>query len=149
MYEYEHTQPGTLLRYVLGGFKVFALALFVLGLICRHNELLIAGGLLSVALTFTLMLFHSLTVRISKTDLDLRFGIGLVGRSILLNEIAAAEIVRNRWFYGWGIKRTPHGWLYNVSGLDAVQITMKNGRQYRIGTDEPDQLHAALVRVLG
>jgi len=30
--------------------------------------------------------------------------------------------------------------MYNVSGLDAVEIYMKNGKIYRIGTDEPETL---------
>jgi len=52
--------------------------------------------------------------------------------------------VHNHWYYGRGIKLTPHGWLFNVSGFDAVEIQLKNGRKYRIGTDEPDALLAAI-----
>jgi hypothetical protein len=35
-------------------------------------------------------------------------------------------------------------WIYNVSGFDAVEITMKNGKIYRIGTDEPLKLEQAI-----
>jgi hypothetical protein len=49
--------------------------------------------------------------------------------------------VRNRWWWGWGIRRIGRGqWLFNVSGLDAVELSMKNGKTYRIGTDEPQRL---------
>ncbi len=35
-------------------------------------------------------------------------------------------------------------WLFNVSGRDAVELKMKSGRTYRIGTDRPDALEAAV-----
>jgi hypothetical protein len=35
-------------------------------------------------------------------------------------------------------------WIYNVSGFDAVEIVMKNGEVYRIGTNAPKELEAAL-----
>ncbi|MCA9082154.1 MAG: hypothetical protein KDA58_16450 [Planctomycetaceae bacterium] len=69
--------------------------------------------------------------------------------SFPVSEIVEAEQVRNSWLYGWGIRYTPHGWLFNVSGFDAVQINMRNGRQYRIGTDDPVGLQAAIESVLG
>ena len=38
----------------------------------------------------------------------------------------------------------PWGWMYNVSGLDAVEIELKGGGRFRIGTDEPDELVRAI-----
>jgi len=35
-------------------------------------------------------------------------------------------------------------WIYNVSGWSAVEIIMKNGKIYRIGTDTPSELEAAI-----
>ena len=52
--------------------------------------------------------------------------------------------VRNKWWYGWGIRKIPKGWMYNVWGLDAVELEMESGKVFRIGTDEPDQLLGAL-----
>jgi hypothetical protein len=37
-------------------------------------------------------------------------------------------------------------WIYNVSGFDAVEITLKNGNTYRIGTDEPKELEQAILQ---
>jgi hypothetical protein len=33
---------------------------------------------------------------------------------------------------------------FSVSGFDAVQLRLRNGRQYRVGMDEPDRLVAAI-----
>ena len=37
-------------------------------------------------------------------------------------------------------------WIFNVSGFGAVEIRMKNGKIYRIGTDEPKALESAINR---
>jgi hypothetical protein len=39
-------------------------------------------------------------------------------------------------------------WVYNVSGFDAVEIQMRNGRIKRIGTDEPRKLEQAIQQVI-
>ena len=41
------------------------------------------------------------------------------------------------------------GWLYNVSGLDAVEIETSDGDVIRLGTDEPNQLSSVLVERAG
>jgi hypothetical protein len=104
---------------------------------------------LSVAAFLALMLylFHSLTVEVDPDRMVVRFGPGLIRKSFPVQRIREAEVVRNQWYYGWGIRLTPHGWLFNVSGLEAVQIRLDNGRQYRVGTDQPDELVAALRTV--
>ena len=38
----------------------------------------------------------------------------------------------------------PDGWLFKVSGLHAVEINLRSGTKYRIGTDEPKRLTAAI-----
>ncbi len=40
------------------------------------------------------------------------------------------------------------GWLYNVSGTDAVELKMKNGKRYRIGTDVPGELAEAIRQAI-
>jgi hypothetical protein len=58
--------------------------------------------------------------------------------------IASYQVVKNPWYYGWGIRLTPHGWLYNVSGSYAVEIKMKTGKKYRIGTNVPNDFEKAI-----
>ncbi len=87
-----------------------------------------------------LVLFYCLTVSCSGSTLEVSFGIGLIRKRFRVDEIVSCRIVRNRWWYGWGIRKLPRGWLFNVSGLDAIEIALKNGRVYRIGTDEPRRL---------
>lgn len=142
MPHYQHTQPGTLMRVVFGSLLVIGLIL-----LCVQS---MYGSPIFVSLIFCsvmlacLLLFHSLTVSVSDDWINVVFGIGLVRKRFPVELVQNISAVRNRWIYGWGIKYTPHGWLYNVSGFDAVEISLRGGRTYRIGTDEPSELHAAI-----
>ena len=93
-------------------------------------------------------LFYSLTVEIDETRLIIKFGFGVINKKFILKNIESCHAVRNPWHYGWGIHWTPRGWLYNISGLSAVEIQMKNGKKYRIGTDEPKRLEHAITQVI-
>jgi hypothetical protein len=91
-----------------------------------------------------MLLFSSLTVTVTHQAIEIHFGPGLIRKKFSLADIQSCEPVRNHWFFGWGIRWIPRGWLFNVSGLDAVELKMKNGRRYRIGTDEPERLCNAI-----
>ncbi|MEA3470923.1 MAG: hypothetical protein U9R24_04325 [Thermodesulfobacteriota bacterium] len=75
------------------------------------------------------------------------FGSGLIGKKFNLTEITEVKAVRNPWYYGWGL--TPRGWLFNISGLDAVELTLKSGRHFRIGTDEQNKLVLVIRQATG
>jgi hypothetical protein len=62
--------------------------------------------------------------------------------------ILSATIVKNHRYYGWGIRVWfwPKMWIFNVSGFEAVELKMKNGKTYRIGTDEPKKLEQAILQ---
>lgn len=100
------------------------------------------------ALAVSLLLFSILTVEVDGEEVSVRFGVGLIRKRFPLSEIESHSAVRNPWYYGWGLRRTPIGWLYNVSGLEAVEITLKDGRKVRIGTDDPAGLDAAIGAAL-
>ena len=139
MPQYRHTQIGTLMLTLLGG------AILIVGVI------LLARGwdsvllLVLLVLVVTAGLFASLTVAIGDGVLTIWFGPGLIRKRVPLAAIHTCSVVRNPWWYGWGIRWTPHGWLYNVSGLAAVELTLTNGQQLRIGTDEPQRLCQAIA----
>ncbi|MEQ9617989.1 MAG: hypothetical protein RIG61_02315 [Deltaproteobacteria bacterium] len=101
-----------------------------------------------ILLVVGFLLFAVLQVEVDRKNISIRFGVGLIRKQFPIEEIESYEVVRNPWYYGWGIRKTPHGWLYNVSGLSAVEIRMKDGRNYRIGTNDPGGLSRALKQVV-
>ncbi len=103
-----------------------------------------------VLVLFILASFATLTVSIDGNYLQIKFGYGIFHTRFVVSEIVSVERVKNHWYYGWGIRLWlwPKMWIYNISGFDAVQITMKNGKVYRIGTDAPLELEAAIKRAI-
>ncbi len=135
---YQHTQIGYVTLIALG-----ATALLIGYLMTVSGFNWIAFAVL-IVLGVGLVLFATLTVVIEGDGLEMRFGPGVIRRKFSLKDVESCRAVKNPWYYGWGIRLIPGGWLYNVSGLDAVELKMKNGRKYRIGTDVPYDLEEAI-----
>ena len=96
---------------------------------------------------FVLGSFGMLTVTIDGQFLKIHFGWGIFRKEFPLTEITSVRKVRNHWYYGWGIRLWfwPKMWIFNVSGFDAIELTMQDGKIYRIGTDETNALEEALL----
>ena len=139
---YQHTQLGTLmLATLVSGAIFFAAMAYTLPSPGRWAVLAGAVGLVVLA-----WLFSSLTVSVSENELEWRFGPGLLSYRMALADIAGVSIVRNSVMNGFGIRMRPGFRLYNVSGLEAVELRLKNGDIRRIGTDDSRGLAAALRR---
>ena len=106
--------------------------------------------IVTILILFLLGSFATLNVKIDNENLKLKFGYGLFRKKFKLKEIDSVESVKNKWYYGWGIRYWlgSNIWIYNVSGFGAVEIKMKNGKTSRIGTDEPKDLEYAIKEVI-
>lgn len=140
--KYKHTQIGYLIVFVSFG------VLLLFGAISTQVGFPMPAIIIMVFVLFLLFSFSTLSVTVDEKHLNIKFGYGLFQKQFLLMEIASVSAVRNHWYYGWGIRLWlwPKMWIYNVSGLDAVELVTKNGRRHRIGTDEPRELERALLQ---
>ena len=142
MERYRHTQVPYLI------ITMMAAAMVLIGIVLANTGLNWIAIVVLVVIAAALVLFSSLTVVISEDDLEVRFGPGLILKRFKLHDIESCRIVRNPWYYGWGIRVTPHGWLYNVSGFYAVELRFRTGKKFSIGTDVPQELEAAIRQAL-
>jgi hypothetical protein len=138
---YEHTQIGHVIICSLLPIIVIASSGFIGSSPHRGPPVVVL-----IILLICLVLFYRLRITIDGETLDASFGIGVIRKRVGLAEIVGYEPIRIRWWYGWGIHLTPYGWLYNVSGFDAVAITLGDGRKFALGTDDPDGLVDAIRR---
>lgn len=135
---YEHTQIGYLIITALTfGLIFIAYSMAAYG----FNWILFT---VLITLGVCLAIFATLKVLINEDVIEIRFGTGIIRKKFPLKDIESYQIVKNPWYYGWGIHLTPHGWLYNVSGFYAVEISMKTGKKYLIGTNVPTELGTAI-----
>ena len=134
---YRHTQIGYLTLIVV---LVAALGIVV----SLPNDVRPVTVGVAVLLVIIALLFSSLTVEVSDGELRFHFGPGFWRKRIALSDVTAATPTQSTWWEGWGIRFTLRGMLYNVSGTDAVEIELRTGRRFRIGTDEPKALVQAV-----
>ena len=153
MTSYKHTQIG----YVMPVITLVVLVFFAWLQITARAETPSYDSGTNFAVTaimalilFILASFSTLTVSTNEQFLKIRFGWGIFRKKFPLTEIAAIRKVKNHWYYGWGVRLWfwPYMWIFNVSGIDAIEIRMKNGKIYRIGTDEPIQLESAIKSII-
>lgn len=140
MTRYKHTQIG----YVTGGAGLIGTLFTYYAFTAEYGTLGWPGFIMTGALGLVTILFSTLTVEIDDQELRFYFGPGFWRKRIPLRDIKHVEVVRNTVYYGWGIRYTFDGWLYNVSGLDAVELYAEGMGTLRIGTDEPHELKRAL-----
>lgn len=153
MTTYKHTQIGYLMLII----TLVVLVFFTwLQITARAEPPSVDSGanfamtVVMVLVVLILTSFTALSVSINESYIRLKFGYGIFRKKFSAREIVSVAQVKNHWYYGWGIRLWfwPKMWIYNVSGFDAVEIRMKNGKIYRIGTDEPEKLETAIKRVI-
>jgi hypothetical protein len=144
-----YTQIGKFSIVILVPISVFCLILLLtIGL----DDLFTAVTLGFVLITFLicLLIFYKLTISLNTTHLSFELGIGLVSKKYRLSEIKSCRAVTNSALYGIGIRLIPDGWLYNVSGRKAIELTFKNRKsKIRIGTDKPEEIAAEVNKLIG
>jgi hypothetical protein len=138
MNKYKHTQIGYLL---IGALGLGILVSGYLNIVTSFNPVILVVLFL---LLLCLGIFASLTVEVNDYMLKLQFGFGIIQKVFQLKDIDSFRTVRNPWYYGWGIHFFGSGWLYNVSGWSAIELQMKSGEKYRIGTDDVTGLAQAI-----
>ncbi len=134
---YHHTQRGFLIVVVC-----LAFALLNAAIVWRSGQW--SAAIILITLMAIALVFSSLTVELNGKELRWYFGPGFWTYRLPLDEIETVAAVRNHWWNGFGIRMRPGFRLYNVSGLDAVELRLKSGDVRRIGTDDPQGLSAAL-----
>jgi len=150
---YQHSQPGILLRVLMvsGIVVLLVMGAYILriatadGILQQQEQnalLSLMGGIFMMA--FALLLIHNLTATVDLEGVRISYGIGIINRRIRHQDISQCSPVKNPWWWGFSIRKIPGGWMWNVSGLSAVELKLKNSRVFRIGTDEPEMLAAAI-----
>ena len=143
--QYSHTQIGKLMIVVF----IFTALLFAGIFIAGREEFTIFTVALMIFILLILTSFITLTVTIDQEYLRIKFGYGIFCKKFKLTDIMSVKPVKHKWYYGWGVRYwvLTKTWIFNVSGFDQIEIEMKNGNKYRIGTDEVDNLIQAINQI--
>jgi len=148
MRHFKETQQGGIIGLSLLIFILIVVFAFVFkGEIKEFSDM--GFYLVVLSLLFVFALFSNFKTKIEDDKIVLKFGIGIFKRNIPLSSISSVEVVRNKWYYGWGIRFYGKGWLWNYKGLDAVELHFKNKKAtFRIGSGKAEELKATLDKLL-
>lgn len=135
--EYRHTQYA---------YFFWAISSILLSVYISAWERTTIGShiVIGAVLIVLVVLFFSLSICVSEDKLSWHFGPRFWKKELPIADIASCEVVRNNVLMGWGIRMLSDGWMYNVSGLLAVEIRLKSGSAIRLGSDEPNYLKEAI-----
>lgn len=140
---YEHTQRA--MAWTL--MAVLILAIVVVAFLVADGS---DPGVVAVVLVLTALVAlvthgaSRLTTRVDEVALEVTFTFGWPSKRIDRRDIVSHEIVRNPFWYGFGVRYIGRGWMWNVWGLDAVELQLTSGKRFRIGTDDAAGLDEAL-----
>jgi hypothetical protein len=145
--DYNHTQKAPL--HLI--FYPIIVTLLVLALVGRDQWSVVLCTL-GVAATLVLvsLMFRQLTVRDEGERLAIRYGPLPVFRKLIpYSKMDLVEQGRSSVIDGWGIHWIPgRGFTYNLWGRDCA-ILMVEGRVFRIGSDDVENLVAFLREKVG
>lgn len=139
---YRHTQVGWA---ILVPFAVVLLLYLVFVLPMPNGRAMLV---VLIPIAIIVLFFSALTVEVTDAEVRWSYGPKVRAQRVALSRVASARVVRNPWYYGWGVRLTPRGMLYNVAGTGAVEIELKSGTSFRLGSDEPERLRDALDAAL-
>lgn len=132
--EHKYTQVGgaTILLILLAG--VFTAYVAIAGLKSSPGPVQLGIGLLIVGLfILALASFYSFTIQIVAGELTFWFGFGVGRKSFAINEIQSIDIVDTPWYYFWGIKSIPGGWLYSIApGGEALELVLGDSKKFNL-----------------
>lgn len=141
MYSCKQRGPITQAMMTLSALLILSIGVFT------EFSLPAAVGFASL-MTFFGAYFSVMTIVVTEQAVSHWFGFGGKRWHRPLSDILEAKVVQNKWYYGWGIRLTPTGWLYNVRGLDAVELVMQGGYRLRLGCADPEALKQAIDAAL-
>jgi hypothetical protein len=99
----------------------------------------------SVIFLLVYLLFYGMKTEVTENSIRISYGIGLIRKTIKLTNVKSVSVVSNPWYYGWGIRLIPNGWLYNINGSAGVELAFKDrSRIIRIGSGNASALNKAI-----
>lgn len=145
---YRHTQIGYLSMIIFFSILSIIFSATYSNIHTLSENALIGISLICFFLFLVGVLFSSLSITVGKDSLTWCFTFKFWNKKIKIEDIANCHVVENSILDGIGIRLMKHGWLYNVSGVMAVEVVLKSGDKIRLGTDEPEYLAQAIKLAL-
>ncbi len=125
-----------------GAFLVLAILMLtapaMIALVLRHH--FVAASCLALFMIAAAMPFSSLQVLVRDERLRVKLGGIITVRNVALADIAGIQRFVPPSLAGLGIRLLSKGTLYTVTMGDAVEIRLRNGTRFFVGSETPDAM---------
>lgn len=139
MYTYTETQTFDrrwLLFFVVIITAYFILRLYLSAPLDKDHLILVA----TMMLVFLFLYAFRLTTTISRESIKISL-FPLTHRTVLWSDVQSVEVIDYGFLGGWGLRTwTKYGTIYNIKGSMGLHVYLKNGKQFVIGTQRPEEL---------
>lgn len=100
---------------------------------------------LALAVAIGIFASATMTTLVTPGELRLRYVPFFVDKRIAIADIARfTPLHYSFWSTGYGIHYSKYGWVYNVDGSEGVQVELRSGKRFLMGTQRLVELTAAL-----
>jgi uncharacterized membrane protein len=100
-------------------------------------------------LAVVMLLFSALTVEVGEDAVTAKYGLGWPKRSIPFRRIRSVRPMEIPWYFGWGVRWIPRGWMFRGSGTAVIELQFEDERRFCIGTPEPKELTRIIEAAMG
>lgn len=128
------------------GLQLTTIVLFATGVIYDSDDPVPGIVLLLLPdIPITMFILFRLDTRISENGVHFYF-VPFVSKTYTWEEIESCEVLDYGFVGGWGIRLwTRFGTVYNIKGSKGVFIKLKDGKQFLIGTQKPQEVEQAIA----
>lgn len=128
------------------GLQLTTIVLFATGVIYDSDDPVPGIVLLLLPdIPITMFILFRLDTRISEIGVHFYF-VPFVSKTYTWEEIESCEVLDYGFVGGWGIRLwTRFGTVYNIKGSKGVFIKLKDGKQFLIGTQKPQEVEQAIA----
>ena len=92
-----------------------------------------------------------LVLIISENEIQVSYGIFAGDKSFALSDIKNLKVRKYdalKEFLGWGVRYNNNEKCFTVSGDDALELELKNGEKFLIGTQKTEEIMLAIAKLL-
>ncbi|MCF7512665.1 hypothetical protein KIJ96_15535 [Pseudoalteromonas piscicida] len=137
---YKNTQ----FAWVIWLFLAFIASFTILAIFLTGSNLAFVSFLVILALVA--FIFYGLTIQVNQEQQTLSwwFGPSVAKMTLKFDDIDYVQPVTNSLRHGIGMRISTDGWVYTVAGFKALEVVMKDGTKYRLGTNDQSNLVTAM-----
>ncbi|KXK27241.1 MAG: hypothetical protein TR69_WS6001000114 [candidate division WS6 bacterium OLB20] len=121
-------------------FGLCTAGMFYLGFLFGYNILFILLTIFFFAVT---VVYSNMRTTVTDDHIIVRLG-WVFEQQIPLAEVTGIADHEESLMSDWGIRPLGNGWLFSISGYAAIDIHMRNGSMFVIGTQRPSELLSAI-----